>query len=38
MAYVGTLPIPFVILIVVHFTALGANIKNTHKILNYFLS
>jgi len=38
MAYVGTLPVLFVILIVVHFTALGANIKNIHKILNHLLT
>jgi hypothetical protein len=35
MAYVGMLPLPFIILIVVHSAALGANIKNNHKILNH---
>jgi hypothetical protein len=38
MAYVGTLPFPFIILIVVHSAALGANIKNTHKKLNNLLT
>jgi hypothetical protein len=38
MAYVGTLPLPFIILIVVHATALGTNIKNINKILNHHLT
>jgi len=38
MAYVGTLPLSFIILIVVHSTALGANVKNINKILNHLLT